>query len=237
MHGRGIGRDGNNNNSSRQVVPCEDEDGDLGEEASPDSAMVAWIAASSRGRGRGTGGSGSGDSDASARGGSSFSRGMSGHHRFGHHRERSAKFRRVKPLPLEESEDARERGVPVPAVGLPEGIQRRVDAKVRERCGGMLFVPVCGTTVLYQVLRMALCALCPSTKKGGRPWMGEKHLKYIHVFRSRYVYIGVTASAAAAGINRSGEMAFIDADSCCCPSSLHVRTELFHTEQSKPGPL
>lgn len=139
---RGRGRDNNNHNnnsiiSSRQVVPYEDEDGDLDEEAGPDPAMLAWIAASNRGRGRGSsggGGSGSGGSDISVRGSSrSLGRGMSGsHHRFGHHRERSAKFRRVKPLPLEESEDARERGVPVPAVGLPESIQRTIDAEVSQ---------------------------------------------------------------------------------------------------------
>lgn len=130
MRERGIGRD--NNSSNRQVVPHEDEDGDLDEESGPDPDMLTWIAASNRGRGRGGSGSGGG-SDISVRG-RNLSRGMSGgHHRFGHHRERSAKFRRVKPLPLdrEESEDARERGVPVPAVGLPEEIQRRLDAEVR----------------------------------------------------------------------------------------------------------
>ena len=136
-----MGRDNHNNrtassSSSRQVVPHEDEDGDLEEETGPDPDMLAWIAASNRDRGRGGGGgSGDGGSDVSVRGSinRSLSRGMSGsHHRFGHHRERIAKFRRVKPLPLEESENARERGVPVPAVGLPEGIQRRIDAEVRE---------------------------------------------------------------------------------------------------------
>lgn len=151
MPGRGgpAGRDTSGSSKKPQVVPYEDEDGDLDDREEPglDPAMLAWIASNS---GRGGGGSGGDSSDTSGRGGRGLGRGVPTGNRSGHQRERSAKFRRVKPLPLVESEDARERGVPVPAVGLPEGIQRRVDAEVS------FFI----TELLYHDVRWCVLGAC-----------------------------------------------------------------------------
>ena len=46
--------------------------------------------------------------------------------------------------------------------------------------------------------------------------------------RRTHRYIGLTRSAAVAGVKRSRQAAFVEADVRSCPRSLHIRTQRVH---------